>query len=83
MLATPEFYKGTSMSSVVRKHNIMLQIMVLLLLSVKTQLTQFRHFWNGPLERWFGNSSLVVFLVCYLQRHISGRSFAFAIHEAY
>ena len=39
MCAAPEFYKGTSMLSVVHKYNIIVQFMVLLILSVKAQFT--------------------------------------------
>ena len=35
MCATPEFCKGTFMSSVVHKYNIILLFMILLILSVK------------------------------------------------
>ena len=44
MCATPEFCKGTSMSSVVHKYNIILQFMILLILNVKAQFTHARGF---------------------------------------
>ena len=44
MCATPEFFKGTSMPSVVHKYNIILQFMILLMLSIKAQFTHARDF---------------------------------------
>ena len=45
MCATPEFCKGTSMSSIVHKYNIILPFMILLILSVKAQFTRARGFY--------------------------------------
>ena len=66
MCTTPEFCKGTSMSSVIHKNNIILQCMVLLALSVKVQFTHARGFLHPiPPESWFAISPLLLFLVFY------------------
>ena len=45
MCATPEFCKGTFMSSIVHKYNIILLFMILFILSVKAQFTRARDFY--------------------------------------
>ena len=45
MCATPELRKGTSLSSVVYKYNVILQFMILLIFSVKAQFTHARGFY--------------------------------------
>ena len=45
MCPTPEFFKGTSLSSVVYKYNIILEFMIFLIFSVKAQFTRTRSFY--------------------------------------
>ena len=51
MSATPEFCKGTFMSSIVHKYNMILQFMILLMLSVKAQFTRARGFYIPVLQK--------------------------------